>query len=217
VEFGRLPHGLAHPTVQQLGILSADRIPNLFLLRPDGSIAWSISGLGYRAFRGPEHAMGLGIISNIEKLRSDVAFKALEAGQFKRAIALFEQRLPPAKRNDWWTADRLHGRALAYMGLKDWPTALTAIDAALKQRLADFKGGICKCHGVVEMHLTKAMILDKLGHDRQAQAQRQLAAAEQAPHATLPAGIARDGVPVGVYYDRLKRIRIGLARGGQAK
>lgn len=212
-----LPNGLANPLVQRLGILSADRIPNLCLLRPDGTIAWSISGLRYHAFGDLGHAMSLAITSNIEKVRSDMAFHALERGEFAKALALFDQRLPPAKKHDWWTADRLHGRALACMGLQDWDSALATIDGAIKQRQTDFKGGICKCHGVVEMHLTKAMILDKLDRGPEAADTRRLAAEQNVPHAALPPGVAREGVPVGVYYDWLKRIRLGLVAGGEVK
>jgi hypothetical protein len=216
-QVGLLPNGLAHPLVQRMGILSADRTANLCLLRPDGTIAWSISGLRYHAFGHPGHAMRLAITSNIEKVRSDRAFDALERGAFAKALTLFAQRLPPARNHDCWTADRLHGRALASMGLRDWASALVAIDAAIKQRQTDFKGGICKCHGVVEMHLTKAMILDRLDRGHEAADQRRLAAEQNIPHAALPPGVARQGVPVGVYYDWLKRIRLRLEEGGQVQ
>jgi tetratricopeptide (TPR) repeat protein len=160
---GRVTDGLDSPLVQTLGILSADRVPNLFLLRPDGSIAWSISGLRYHTFGNLEYALSLGIESNIEKVRSDAAFETLENREYDSALKLFAERLPPKKKLDWWAADRFQGRALAYIGLGDWSAALTEIDAAIDQRKSDFKGGICKCHGLVEMYLTKAMILDKLG------------------------------------------------------
>jgi hypothetical protein len=38
------PGGLRHPLVRRLGILSADRVPNMALLRRDGTIAWTQSG-----------------------------------------------------------------------------------------------------------------------------------------------------------------------------
>jgi hypothetical protein len=40
-----VPGGLENPIVRQLGIVSADRTPNIFLLRPDGTVAWSLSGI----------------------------------------------------------------------------------------------------------------------------------------------------------------------------
>lgn len=208
-----LPGGLKNPLVQQLGILSADRIPNPLLLRPDGTIAWAISGLEYCAFgERPEYAIGLAIGSNIEKIRSDAAFDALEKGDFTKALQLFKEFTPWHAKEDWWLADRLHGRALAYMGLREWKTALTEIDAAINQRRDDFKSAMCKCHGVVEMLLTKATILEKLGRGQEAKLERSRAVAESLPHSKLPPGEARLGVPVGVYYDWLKQIRLTLEK-----
>lgn len=206
-----LPGGLSNPLVRKLGILSADRVPNPFLLRPDGTIAWSVSGLSYKAFSShPGYPISIAIGNNIEKIRSDTAFEALEKGNFTLAIKEFEEYQPSPHR-DYWTADRLQGQALAYMGLEDWEEALTQIDAAIQQRKIDFKVGMCKCHGIVEMLLTKAIILDKLDRRRQAAEARRLAAAENLPHAKIAPVMARSGVPLGVYYDWLKEIRLGLA------
>jgi tetratricopeptide (TPR) repeat protein len=207
---GILPDGARNPLVQQLGILSADRIPNPLLFRPDGTLAWMISGLEYTAYekRGAE-AISLAIASNIEKVRSDVAFDCLEKGDFTKALAAFQGYVSPGiENNDWWNADRLQGRALAYMGLKDWNSALGEIDKAIEKRKDDFKSSICKCHGLVEMFLTKAAILDKLGRDREAKIERSRAGEEQLPHSKLPPEIAWAGVPLGVYYDTLKRLRL---------
>ena len=207
-----VPGGLRNPLVQRLGILSADYVPNVVLLRPDGTIAWTISGLTF-----PIHGcsvpgwMQLAISLNIYKCKIEAAFAAIEKGDFKKALALFDAAQAPAS----WRADRLHGRALATMGLKDWKAAQVEIDAAIAQRRKDFRGNTCKCHGVVEMLLTKAIILDKLGRAKEAQAARQLAAGETRPHAAATSNIEKSGVPVGVFYDRLKRIR--LARWGKEK
>jgi hypothetical protein len=205
---GMLPGGLGNPLVQKLGILSADRVPNAMLLRPDGTIAWAISGLEYKYFggRGPESAIGYAIERNIDKVITDRAFTALEKGDYEDALKLFDEHEPV----DYWAADCLQGRALAHMGRKDWQSALTAVDAALNRRINDFSGGICKCHGVVEMYLTKATILEKLGRSQDAAEAKQQAARQTLPHAKLPPGIARKGVPVGVYYSWLKLIRLDL-------
>jgi tetratricopeptide (TPR) repeat protein len=209
---GMLPDGLKNPLVQKLGILSADRVANPFLLRPDGTIAWSISGLQYRYYRGRGlvHPITMAIGPNIDRIRFGPAFEALERGEFKKALQLFDGYTPL----HWWTADRLHGRALAYMGLKDWNAALAQIDAALKERLAKHRSSRCKCHGVVEMYLAKATILEKLGRGQDAAEQRRLAAGETLPHVKGNRE-ASQGVPVGVYYDWLKRIRLKLEERGK--
>lgn len=205
-----VPGGMQSPLVHELGMLSADRMPNLYLLRPDGSVAWSVSGIEYTAYREPDYAMSLAIGTNIEKVRSDRGFEALEAGDYKKALALFATFEPADRRADYWAASRLHGRALAQMGMKNWSAALAEVDAAIERRMKDFGGGMCRCHGQVEMLLTRATILEALGRDREAQAAVAKARGEDLPHAKLPPGLARQGVPIGAYYDWLKEIRIGL-------
>lgn len=209
-----LPDGLTNPLVRKLGILSADRIPNLLLLRRDGTIAWTLSGLEYQAFRYSEgYAVELAIRNNIEKVRSDAGVEALEDGDYKRALTLFDEFEPGHARRDYWAAARLHGRALAHVGLRQWEAALTEIDKAIAKRRDNFKSAMCKCHGVVEMLLTKATILEKLDRQREENQARREAAAENLPHSKLPPGLARQGVPVGVYYDWLKQIRLGMEEG----
>jgi hypothetical protein len=209
------PGGLRNPLVRRLGILSADRVPNVVLLRPDGTIAWTISGLTF-----PIHGcsvptwMPVAISANIEKCEMETALAAIEKGDFKKALALFDAatQSPVAgvKRAlaRWRRADHLHGRALATMGLKDWPGALVEIDAAITQRLKDFGGDTCRCHGVVEMRMTKAIILDKLGRANEAQAERMLAEGETRPHGGAPTNIEKNGMTAAVFYDRLKRLRL---------
>jgi hypothetical protein len=216
------PGGLGNPLVRRLGILSADRVPNVVLLRPDGTIAWTISGLTFpiQGCSVPTW-IPIAIPANIEKCEMEAALAAIEKGDFKKALALFDAAtqspLAGVKRAlaPWRRADHLHGRALATMGLKDWSAALVEIDAAITQRLKDFGGDTCKCHGVVEMRLTKAIILDKLARANEAQAERLLALGETRPHAAAPTNIEKSGVPVGIFYDRLKRLR--LAHWGKKK
>jgi hypothetical protein len=190
----------------------------MILFRPDGTLAWQVSGLDYRyaVHQGPDYPISLGLAHNIQKVRCDVGFEALERGHYKTALKEFDAYVPPARTKhgrkgdtDFWVNDRGHGKALAYMGLKDWTSALKETDQAIAGRQSRFRGGVCKCHGLVEMYLTKATILDKLGRDREAKEQRAKAKQETLPHAKWAAGEAfRIGVPVGVYYDWLKRIRL---------
>lgn len=213
-----LPEGLKNPLVLRQGILSADLNPNQVLLRPDGTIAWMASGVTWAGIGKGESANSLAVLINSEKIQTDEPFDALEKGDFQKALQLFEKRFPPKKGRQWWVSDCLHGRALAYMGLKDWTAALTEIEAALKQRITDFSATKpCSCHGTVEMRLTKAFILDQLGQTNEAEAERQLAAAPTIPHHYFPLGIERMGVPVGVYYDTLKNVRLRLVNAGSVK
>jgi len=206
-----VPGGLKNPLVRKLGILSADRMPNLLLTRPDGTLAWAVSGLTYRyslKSEGPDYPMALAIGNNLQKLRSDVGFESLERGDYEAALKQFDAFAPKSAKENWWSSDRIHGRALAQMGLKDWEAALTTIETAIAQRMVP---GRCKCHGVVEMLLTKAMILDQLKRGDEAMATRSLATQETQTHPAIPSGAAfKVGIAGGVYYDRLKRIRLGM-------
>jgi hypothetical protein len=227
-----VPGGLGNPLVRRLGILSSDRIPNPFLLHGDGAIVWWISGLSYTVARTPmEGAVSMAIGINVEKVRADRMFLPLEQGDYRRAVSLLSGGLPP-----YWDADRLQGRALAHMGLNNWEAALTDIDAALSHRAAASRHKKALSLGEVEMHFAKSTILKKLGRDEDAEKERTIAEEgfawleAQAPdsywlgkmqpgsssgYGEKPPSYARLGVPVGVYDDLLKRIRLGLP--GQEK
>jgi hypothetical protein len=213
-----LPEGLKNPLVLRIGILSADQNPNQLLLRPDGTIAWMASGVTWEGIGKGESANSLAVLINSEKIITDEPFEALEKGEYQKALQLFEKRFPTKKGRQWWVSDCLQGRALAYMGLKDWNAALVEIEAALKRRIEDFDATKpCSCHGTVEIRLTKAFILEKLGQAKEAEAERELAAAPTIPHHYFPLGIERMGVPIGVYYDRLKKIRLAQVDSGSVK
>ncbi len=211
-----VPGGLRNPLVRRLGILSADRMPNPFLLHGDGTIAWWVSGLTYPVeLTSMEGAVSASIGINIEKLRTDRAFEALKQGGFKRALLLLGERLPPKLAVDPWTADRLQGCALAHMGLNNWQAALTAIDAAIAERKRASRHGARLSLGTVEMHFAKSTVLKRLGRGQEAEneravAERDLAWLERAPEAKYPPSYARNGIPVGVYDDLLKKVRSAL-------
>ena len=66
------PGGLTNPLVRRLGILSADRVPNIALLRPDGTIVWTLSGIVHPQVRSEgegewQYGIQLGMKSNIER------------------------------------------------------------------------------------------------------------------------------------------------------
>ena len=66
------PGGLTNPLVNRLGILSADRVPNIVLLRPDGTVVWTLSGIVHPQVRSEgegewQYGIFLGMKSNIER------------------------------------------------------------------------------------------------------------------------------------------------------
>jgi len=202
-----VPDGLRNPIVRRLGILWADRVPNIVLLRGDGTIAWTISGLVHPQLKSEgvgelRHVIDRAMKANIEVYEMEASLKALKKGKLEEAVRLFSGPLPPPKKPnpDGWTAPRLHGRALAYMGLKKWEAAQADIDAAIdvhQQRFNHAK--LHPCDSMVEMRLTRAIILAKLGRAAEAKAARQRATIPASPYSTTRYGL---------FHDRLKKLRL---------
>ena len=188
-----VPGGLANPMVRRLGILSADRIPNAFLLRRDGSIAWHSSGLPYQDSEKFVNMLASKV--QIETCEVETAYEALQKGDFKEAVRVFGGPYLPWNPDRFgWRGPRYHGQALANMGLKDWNAALESIEKAVDTRkLRYFQGRRDKNPAqwrkeaatvtinhpddtLVELWKTKAEILDKLGRRDEAAQMRKRAA-----------------------------------------
>ena len=194
-----VPGGLNNPMVQQLGVLSSDRIPNVFLLRRDGTVAWHTSGFSYKSDYGYPFAIRLAMKVHIEVSDTELAYRALAEGDFKKAKRVFSGPFLPEKDERYqWRGPRFHGRALANMGLKDWAAALADIDEAIKDHQEQFK--LQPSESIVEMQATKAMLLEKIGRIDEAKAARRLASVEPAEYPTTT--IYEE------FHDRLKQLKI---------
>jgi tetratricopeptide (TPR) repeat protein len=195
-EVAMVPNGLDNPLVAKYGILSADLTPNIFLLRPDGSISWSISGLRYQVQgQGGKmtNVIGNGIDAQLNVLQYETAKSALDQGDFKKAVKLFSEVLAPKKlKGDWWATFRFYCRARAYVSLKDWEAALADIDVAIEAHQTFAFGKVHRCELHKEMEIYKADILKQLGRDSEAKALRIKAAAPTTPHNKSPFGIYTD-------------------------
>ncbi|MBT3199718.1 MAG: hypothetical protein HN350_07360 [Phycisphaerales bacterium] len=190
-QVGMVPEGIRSPLAGRLGILSADRMPNIFLLRGDGSISWSVSGIIYPV-QGIQmaHVIAFGLDDNISVCEMEAAKSVLEKGDFKAAVRLFSEALVTEKlQNDWWATFRFYGRARAHVGLKNWKAALADIDLAIEaHKIFGWKNQV-HCGLMVEMQLAKADILDQLGRSAEAKQERQKAAAPVHPHKPSPYGL----------------------------
>lgn len=196
-----VPGGLANPVVRRLGILSADRIPNPFLLRRDGTIAWDARGLEYKGDGGTLFTIRLAMKVQVEACEVEHAYRALETGDFKEAARVFGgPYLPWPPDRFGWRAPRYHGQALAYIGMKDWEAALEAIEMAIDaQKLYYFRGlrydknaakwreeaatvTINQPDDILEeLWDIKAVILEKLGRKDEAAQMRETAAEPAKP------------------------------------
>ena len=178
-----VPGGLKNSMVRQLGIISADHTPNIFLLRPDGTIVWSISGIIHPQHKSEgigefTHAVRRAMNTHIQLLAMARSLDVLKQGKFKDAVNHFSGPLPVDRRDpDGWLPPQLHGRALAYIGLKDWKNALSDIDAAILAHEREYnRKKPCSCDRTAKFLRTKAIILEQLGQGNEAQkAQKQAA------------------------------------------
>lgn len=193
-----VPGGLTNPMVRQLGVLSADRVPNVLLLRRDGSIVWQASGLPYADSEKFVNMLASKV--RIETCEIQTAYEALKKGDFKEAARVFGgPYLPWDPDRFGWRPVRYHGQALAYIGLKDWGAALESIDKAIDaQKLRYYRARRDKNpehwrreaatvtiqnpdDTMVELWAVKAEILDKLGRSDEATQMRQRAAEPARP------------------------------------
>lgn len=196
-----VPGGLSNPLVRQLGILSSDRIPNVYLLRRDGTVAWHTSGFIYKSDFGYPFAIRLAMKVHIEVCDTELAYRALVDGDFAKARKVFSGPFLPEKDERYrWRAPRFHGRAMANMGLNDWEGALADIDTAIEahakefDRKADEPGT-----GLIEMWTVRALILEKLGRVEEAKSTLDLAAIEPTSYRS---SLYKN------FHDRLRELRL---------
>ena len=183
-----VPGGLNNPLVRQLGILSADRIPNVFLLRRDGTIAWHVSGFSYKSDFGYPFAIRLAMKVHIEVCDTELAYKALADGDFETAKSVFSGPFLPEKDERYrWRAPRFHGRALANVGLENWEAALADIDTAIASHGTEFDHGEDRpCESMSCLRRTRATILAKLGREEEAKAAREAASVSPSAYPSSP-------------------------------
>lgn len=213
-----VPDGLNNPMVRQLGILSADNVPNVFLLRRDGTVAWRASGLRYKSEFGFPYAFLLAMKVHIETIEVEEGYRALQNGQFERAARMFSGPFRPFNPDRFgWRSPQYHGQAMAQMGLGKFDAALEAIDLAIdahklrhyrgrgpsdatqwRQLVADFTVRE-PCDVLAMLWTTRAQILDKLGRADDAQVMR--AQAKQAV-------VVESGSIYGAFHQKLSELNI---------
>jgi hypothetical protein len=125
---------------------------------------------------------------HIEVCDAEFACRALAEGDFEKAKRVFSGPFPPEKDERYqWHGPRLHGRALANIGLKDWAAALTDIDAAIEAHQKGFghRPG-SPCESTLAMQRARALILEKLGREGEARAARESSVIQPAPCPMTP-------------------------------
>lgn len=197
-----VPDTISNRAIRQLGVISADEIANIFLLRRDGTIAWQTTGLKHKFSFSHQFSAYLGLTVHIELLDITLAYKALEKGDYKNAARLFAG--PFAKKKDerfGWTAPRFHARALANMKLKQWDTALKDIDKAIAHHNPkSFRHDPNHpCDTMREMQAIRAIVLKNLGKTDESKAAEKIATQKPTTYRT---GIYSD------FHMKLKALRL---------
>jgi hypothetical protein len=184
-----VPGGLKNPMVRQLGILSGDQFPNIFVLRRDGTVVWHGSGLRYKNEFGYPFAVHLAMKVHIEVCELEYGYEALKSGDYKTAVRVFSGPFPEERPQRYaWRPVRYHGLSLAHVGLKDWEGALDSIEKAIdahklrhfhgfgrrSKHLTDWRKDAAivvikePCDVICGLWRTKADILEKLGRKEEA-------------------------------------------------
>lgn len=178
-----VPGGLKNPHVVRLGIFLTDKRPNTFVVAPDGTIRWSMSGMY-------QMAVGVNAVSGsvMEQIRAhdlNLGETALKEGDFRKALRLYGGSFPPNPRASAELRNVLSlGRARACMGLKQWQEALKAFDAMVAGHTRAACLSPCACQSLARKLRQRADLLEKLGRTTEAAADRQ-----RAEHLACP----RDG------------------------
>lgn len=204
-----VPGGLTSSMVRELGILSADHIPNTFLLRRDGTVAWHASGFSYKSDFGYPFAMFLAMKVHIEVCDIERGYAALAAGDFQAARHAFSGPfLLQGDERYGWRAPQFHGRALANVALKEWQEALADVDTALEAHAAmNDHGEGDSCASVSILRRLRSTILDELGLKDQASAER----------AAATAGSSTSSSRYWEFHRRLERLPAGAEGPGKER
>ena len=121
-----VPGGIQNPIVRQLGILDVDTVPNVVIVRPDGSIALTLSGL----VGGKSQSAIQNTIELHDEKRVDAALARGDLDEAKRlafAHAPIEQVRPADAPRNWkpkkLTVPHIRSRAKVYLAMGDLEAA----------------------------------------------------------------------------------------------
>ena len=184
-----VPEGLKNPMVNELDILSADRVPNVYVLRRDGRMAWKGDGLEQKSEFGFPFSFHLAMKVHIEVSEVEHGYKALLDGRYDDAVKIFSGPYKPVRPDRYgWRSLRHHGRTLGLMAVGRWEEALEAIEISIDahkrrhykyrgrgpKRIEDWRPGMSEiqiedsCEMFSELWLLKSIVLRKLGREEPA-------------------------------------------------
>ena len=209
-----ISQALKNPIINQLGVLSADRIGNIFLIRRDGTIAWSKHGIRYQIVRSVAHTNSIAVDTQVYTCDLEAGVKALNNGDYKRAENIFSGpfevntsgRAPRAPMHRW-TSSQFHGKALALIGLNDHSAALETIRSAISEHTRYFNHDIENpCSSMQHQLKTKAFILETLGRTSEALTAKNKASVPATTYPTYYHRIRGFNEPYERFEDKLNKV-----------
>lgn len=200
-EVALVPSGLKNPIVRSLDLFSADRLPNIFFIRRNGTIPWYSNGFPYRVEPDLlERHSYLALRTHIYRADVETGYQALFDKDYGRAKELFygpyisETRLDMIDNwrqsngrteNHKWTTSQYYGRALAHIGLGEWDDALKYIERAEIDHMVYFRHDEDRpCSTGIGLHKAHALIFDNLGRKSEARKLRSKALLEPTDYPT---------------------------------
>ena len=223
------PSGLKNPIVRSLDLFSADNFPNTFLVRRDGTIAWSTTGLPFLV--EPDklfYQSYLAMRHHINRIDLEDGLKALGNKNYDRAATLFSgpyhSEIDINNLNSWrqrngktemhkWTASQHYGKALAFVGLKQWEKALEFIEKANLHHLVYFRHDPKRpCQTEKQLNQLHATILEKLGRTTEARSAQSKASLPLTSYPTNFLDIQGYDQPYEVFNDKMNQLHIGKSQ-----
>jgi hypothetical protein len=194
----RVPEGLANPHVLRLGIFAAGRRPNTFIVKPDGTIWWSMTGMNHHTTSTNAVA---GLARNYIKGHDyEVAERAMEAKDYNKALNIFSGSFPgPPRRFDDNTRQQM-GKARAYLALDNYEAARKEYDQIIARHEQYATRRLCGCSSLADLLAARAQVYTALNDEKAAEADL-----ERVKQLTCPAAGRRTRSGIDRYHHAIHR------------
>ena len=175
-----VPAGMKNPHVLRLGVFMADKRPNTFTVASDGTITWSMTGM-YQMSAGANGVADT-VKRKIQAQDITTGNGALEKGEFEKALRIFKGSFPSGRFYPGAAGNaQRRGRARAHKGLGSHEAALKEYDEIVAEHTASATRRPCPCFSLARKLLARADILENLGRDDDAAADRRRAESLRCP------------------------------------
>lgn len=177
-----VPGGLSNPGVLRLGVFAADRRPNTFLVRPDGTIWWVMTGMNHHTTS--TNAVAGVAAGFVRELDIEIGERALRSGDYDKALKMLSGSFPSSRFHKKGGSDRqVTGRMQAYVAKGDHAAARAELDQLIARHEAEATRRVCGCGMLADLLAARAELFDALDEAEAAKADRARVAALTCPPA----------------------------------